>query len=253
MSPDTSDCVPTCAATVNCPRSLGPGCRRKQADHRGRHEPATSLHRPPLRHRGLRGRRLRAECNAPRAVCARLALQSRATCPCRQAPARVSPCCWRSPAGGGAAAERPAPGREQVLKQVRVPHHYYYREMYLPQADERRRLARLVARRTGSSPSRSRARSGGWSPGRASRAQLTDGPGYDYQPDWSPDGRLARLRLLPRRRGRAARARAREREPLAAHRRTAPSTSSRAARPTAAGSRSSRRRTRGASTCSCSS
>ena len=27
---------------------LGPGCRREQADHRGRHEPATSLHRPPF-------------------------------------------------------------------------------------------------------------------------------------------------------------------------------------------------------------
>src|SRR5256885_5538223 len=25
-----------------------------------------------------------------------------------------------------------------------------------------------------------------------SAEQLTDGPGYDYQPDWSPDGRLDR-------------------------------------------------------------
>jgi Tol biopolymer transport system component len=80
-------------------------------------------------------------------------------------------------------------GREKVLKQVRLPHHYYYREMYLPQAT------------TGfGAPS--------WSPdGREIAAsiegalyrvdletgvarQLTDGPGYDYQPDWSPDGRF---------------------------------------------------------------
>ena len=82
-----------------------------------------------------------------------------------------------------------APGRERVLKQVRVPHHYYYREMYLPQA------ASGV-----SSPA--------WSPDGREMAvsiegalyrveletgvarQLTDGPGYDHQPDWSPDGRF---------------------------------------------------------------
>lgn len=86
----------------------------------------------------------------------------------------------------GAAA--PAPGREKVLTQVRVPHHYYYREMYLPQA------ASGIA-----SPA--------WSPdgkelavsiegalyrvelGSGVARQLTNGPGYDYQPDWSPDGR----------------------------------------------------------------
>jgi hypothetical protein len=69
-----------------------------------------------------------------------------------------------------------------------LPHPYYYREMYLPQLT--------------SGPS-----SVAWAPD--SRAvvysmagtlwrqaadttvavQLTDGPGYDYQPDWSPDGR----------------------------------------------------------------
>lgn len=78
--------------------------------------------------------------------------------------------------------------REPVLQQIAVPHPYYYREMYLPQA--------------GSGPS-----AAAWSPdgnelvysmqgslwrqriGSPEAAQLTDGPGYDYQPDWSPDGR----------------------------------------------------------------
>jgi TolB protein len=77
--------------------------------------------------------------------------------------------------------------RELVLKQIDLPHPYYYREMYLPQLT------------TGPSAV-------AWSPD--SRAliysmagslwrqdvestiaeQLTAGPGYDYQPDWSADG-----------------------------------------------------------------
>ncbi len=78
--------------------------------------------------------------------------------------------------------------RETVLRQIAVPHNYYYREMYLPQLT--------------SGPS-----SVAWSPdgqsvvysmagslwrhvlGTDTTRQLTDGPGYDYQPDWSPDGR----------------------------------------------------------------
>ncbi|HEV8599153.1 MAG TPA: CehA/McbA family metallohydrolase [Gemmatimonadales bacterium] len=78
--------------------------------------------------------------------------------------------------------------REPVLKQINSPHSYYYREMYLPQVT--------------SGPS-----SVSWSPdgrelvysmqgslwrqrlGTTAAVQLTDGPGYDYQPDWSPDGR----------------------------------------------------------------
>ncbi len=79
--------------------------------------------------------------------------------------------------------------RAPVLKQIDVPHSYYYREMYLPQLT------------TGPS-------SVSWSPdgfelvysmagslwrqrvGSDSAIQLTDEAGYDYQPDWSPDGRF---------------------------------------------------------------
>jgi TolB protein len=78
--------------------------------------------------------------------------------------------------------------REPVLKQVDVPHPYYWREMYIPQLT------------TGAS-------SVAWLPGSQSvvysmagtlwrqnldsgvAEQLTAGPGYDYQPDVSSDGR----------------------------------------------------------------
>ena len=77
--------------------------------------------------------------------------------------------------------------RDPVLKQIAVPHPYYFREMYLPQLT------------TGPS-------SAAWSPDSktlvysmagslwlqpvdsSAAQQLTDGPGYDYQPDWSSDG-----------------------------------------------------------------
>jgi len=77
--------------------------------------------------------------------------------------------------------------REPVLKQIDLPHSYYYREMYLPQLT------------TGPS-------SVAWSPDSRSvvysmagslwrqkldstiAEQLTAGAGYDYQPDCSPDG-----------------------------------------------------------------
>jgi TolB protein len=78
--------------------------------------------------------------------------------------------------------------REPVLKQIDLPHPYYFREMYLPQLT------------TGPSAA-------AWSPDSRSLVyamagalwrqevagttaeQLTAGPGYDYQPDWSSDGR----------------------------------------------------------------
>src|SRR5262245_28528055 len=78
--------------------------------------------------------------------------------------------------------------RLPVLKQIDEPHPYYYREMYLPQVT--------------SGPS-----SAAWSPdgaelvyamqgtlwrqkvGSRQAVQLTDGPGYDSEPDWSPDGK----------------------------------------------------------------
>jgi TolB protein len=77
--------------------------------------------------------------------------------------------------------------REPVLKQIDLPHSYYFREMYLPQLT------------TGPSAV-------AWSPdskslvysmagslwrqelGSPKAQQLTAGPGYDYQPDWSSDG-----------------------------------------------------------------
>jgi Tol biopolymer transport system component len=78
--------------------------------------------------------------------------------------------------------------RKPVLSQIQVPHPYYFREMYLPQ---------LTSGPSGAA----------WSPdgqelvfsmaGSLWRqrldsdeaVELTAGPGYDYQPDWSPDGR----------------------------------------------------------------
>jgi TolB protein len=78
--------------------------------------------------------------------------------------------------------------RKPVLRQIDLPHPYYYRELYLPQLT--------------SGPS-----SVAWAPDSrevvfsmsgslwrhqldsAETVQLTDGAGYDYQPDWSPDGR----------------------------------------------------------------
>jgi Tol biopolymer transport system component len=78
--------------------------------------------------------------------------------------------------------------REPVLKQIDLPHSYYYREMYLPQLTTGPSAAawspdsrRLVYSMAGSL----------WRQelGSTKAEQLTAGPGYDYQPDWSGDGR----------------------------------------------------------------
>jgi TolB protein len=78
--------------------------------------------------------------------------------------------------------------RAPVLQQIKVRHPYYYREMFVPQVTSGPSAAAwspdgtelaysmqgsLWRQRVGSNEAR----------------QLTDGPGYDYQPDWSPDGR----------------------------------------------------------------
>ena len=78
--------------------------------------------------------------------------------------------------------------REYVLDQVRVPHHYYWREMYVPQVtsgpgtvDWSADGTALIYSMQGSL----------WRQkiGSSEAVQLTAGPGYDHQPDWSPDGR----------------------------------------------------------------
>ncbi|HWW33236.1 MAG TPA: hypothetical protein VNY70_07710, partial [Steroidobacteraceae bacterium] len=82
---------------------------------------------------------------------------------------------------GAAPAAAPLPALD-------LPHSYYYREMYLPQltsgpsslawAPDSRALVYSMA----GSLWRQRIDS-------TSAEQLTDGAGYDYQPDWSPNGR----------------------------------------------------------------
>lgn len=78
--------------------------------------------------------------------------------------------------------------RQTVLKQIDLPHNYYFREMYLPQLTSGPSAVAfspdgttLVFSMQGSL----------WKQRIDSDTaeQLTDGPGYDYQPDWSPDGK----------------------------------------------------------------
>jgi TolB protein len=78
--------------------------------------------------------------------------------------------------------------RRPVLPQIELPHPYYYREMYLPQ------LTSGPSSATWSPDSREVIYSMGGSLWRQridsnTAQQLTDGIGYDYQPDWSPDGK----------------------------------------------------------------
>jgi hypothetical protein len=89
-----------------------------------------------------------------------------------------------------------AAGRETVLKQIDLPHNYYYREMYLPQVTSGPSAvswspdgARLVYSMQGTL----------WIQGvdDTKAEQITDGPGYDFQPDWAPDGgRIAFARYI---------------------------------------------------------
>ncbi len=78
--------------------------------------------------------------------------------------------------------------REPVLKQIDLPHAYYFREMYLPQLTTGPSSAawlpdskRLIYSMAGSL----------WQQklGSTEAEQLTSGSGYDYQPDCSSDGR----------------------------------------------------------------
>jgi TolB protein len=78
--------------------------------------------------------------------------------------------------------------RKPVLQQIDLPHPYYYREMYLPQLTSGPASvawspdSREVVFSMAGSLWRQRIDS-------SVAEQLTDGTGYDYQPDWSPDGR----------------------------------------------------------------
>jgi Tol biopolymer transport system component len=78
--------------------------------------------------------------------------------------------------------------RRPVLPQIDLPHPYYFREMYLPQ------LTSGPSSVTWAPDSKEVAYSMAGSLWRQKIAekvaqQVTDEAGYDYQPDWSPDGR----------------------------------------------------------------
>ena len=78
--------------------------------------------------------------------------------------------------------------RRPVLPQIDEPHPYYYRELYLPEltsgpsglswAPDSEEIVYSMAGSLWRQKLNSK-----------EALQLTDGPGYDYQPDWSPDGK----------------------------------------------------------------
>jgi hypothetical protein len=78
--------------------------------------------------------------------------------------------------------------RERVLRQIDLPHSYYWREMYIPQA-----LATPSAAAFAPDGKNVVYTMGGslWRQaiGSDTATELTHGPGYDLQPDWSSDGR----------------------------------------------------------------
>src|SRR5688572_27506905 len=86
-------------------------------------------------------------------------------------------------------AEVSLAARVPVLRQVDLPHSYYYREMFLPQLTSGPSSVAF-------SPDGQRVV---YSMGGSlwlqaidgdTAEELTSGAGYDYQPDWSPDGRF---------------------------------------------------------------
>lgn len=78
--------------------------------------------------------------------------------------------------------------REPVLRALKLPHNYYWRELYLPQLTSGPSAAAFspdgteVIYSMAGSLWRQRL-------GSTEAVELTHGPGYDYQPDWSRDGR----------------------------------------------------------------
>ncbi len=222
-SPDTSDCVPTCAAIVKRPAIPW---ARAAAGSRLNTAAATSQQRafivPPFGTVLTRRLALRAECSAPRAACARSLLQSRDMLRRRTTGSRAC-CCLRSarrrsslraaergrarPRAGAEAGPRPPP-------------------LLLP-----RDVPAAGRRAASSAPA--------WSPDGQELAVSIEGSLYRVDPATGrrapahgrpglrlPARLVARrplpgLLLLPRRRARAAGARAREREELGRSRRTA--------------------------------
>ncbi len=88
-----------------------------------------------------------------------------------------------------AASIRPAQAeRATVLAQIDLPHNYYFREMYLPQLTTG--PSGMAFSPDGSELVYSMAGSL-WRQkiGSNSATEITHGGGYDYQPDWSSDGR----------------------------------------------------------------
>lgn len=78
--------------------------------------------------------------------------------------------------------------RDPVLKQVSVPHSYYWREMYIPQLTSG--PGGLAWSRDGKGLVYSmQGRLWRQKTGSGTAEQITSGAGYDYQPDVSPDGR----------------------------------------------------------------
>jgi hypothetical protein len=85
-------------------------------------------------------------------------------------------------------ARRPTAARERVLKQIDLPHDYYYRELYLPQLTSGPSGADFSPDGERPRLQHGRSRSGSSASASDEARELTHANGYDYQPDWSPDG-----------------------------------------------------------------